>query len=121
MFDFNDRTNLRKNSFIKNMVTGVYIFILSFPIKKEAHKMFWNFFNVLSFMFAQYFLYKPIINLAFYHSVNGQKSVTAPVMGRSRLNFSSKLEPIHRTIINPDIWSFDTLNLIIMKTNYEFS
>ena len=36
-------------------------------------------------------------HIAFHLSVNGQKLVTARVMGRSRPNFSPKLEPIHRT------------------------
>ena len=42
--------------------------------------------------------------VAFHLSVNGQKSVRARVMGRSRPNFGPKLEPIHRTRDMVDIW-----------------
>ena len=35
--------------------------------------------------------------LAFHHSVIGQNSARASVMGRSRPNFSPKLEPINKT------------------------
>ena len=42
---------------------------------------------------------KAMLEIAFHLSVNGQKSVRARVMGRSRPNFSPKLEPIHRTML----------------------
>ena len=47
--------------------------------------------------FKQY--QKAMLEIAFHLSVNGQKSVRARVMGRSRPNFSPKLEPIHRTML----------------------
>ena len=44
--------------------------------------------------------YVSALDRAFHHSVNGQKSVRARLMGRSLPNFSPKLEPIHRTTLD---------------------
>ena len=52
------------------------------------------------FKMCSTYLLQSIINVAFHHSVNQQKSVRTPEMGHSRPNFCPKLEPIHRTIIN---------------------